>query len=297
MSIDASGKFPERDAVKALRKYGVSAARKITRSRPHVSYLSIASTGSNRNPPLVMLHGVGSSADTWRRLVPHLTVGEIIAPDYRGHGHSGCPAPPYRLDDFVEDTLRLLDECSIISAHFLGFSIGALFAEKLALDYPSRVKSLILLNSIADRTREQEQRSRERLDFLSIHPPAETAPAAAARWFTPAFREAHADLVEAEVGITVDIAHAPYVAAYRVLVENDLIDEVSAISCPTLIMTGELDEGSTPAMSEALHQQINGSKLKILNGVKHYMHFERPEEVARNINDFLELTNAAAAAR
>ncbi|MEO4042133.1 alpha/beta fold hydrolase [Hoeflea sp. CAU 1731] len=241
-----------------------------------------------------MLHGVGSSADTWRRLLPYLHTGTIIAPDYRGHGYSDSPEPPYCLEDFVCDIRRLLDELEIERIDVLGFSIGALFAAKLALNHPSCVKSLILLNSIADRTPEQKIRARERLEFLSTHLPDETAPATAVRWFTPAFLESHDDLVEAEAGITVSTPHAPYASSYRVLVENDLIDEVSGISCPTLIMTGELDEGSTPAMSEALHRQIPGSLLRIIGGVKHYMHFERPEELARHVNEFLKQADTAA---
>ncbi|MFI6450907.1 alpha/beta fold hydrolase [Streptosporangium amethystogenes] len=264
------------------------ATRRVSGSLPRISYLDIpAADSADDAPPLLLLHGVGSSSDTWQRLTPLLDGRRLIAPDYRGHGASETPDPPYDIADFTADALRLLDELGVEHVHVLGFSIGALFAEQLALAAPDRVLSLVLLNSIADRTPEQRARAEARREVIASVPPSETSKASAARWFTPGFIAARPALVRNEVDIVAAVAHAPYASAYAVLVENDPIDVVEAITCPTLIMTGELDEGSTPAMSEALHRRIRGSQLVVVPDVKHYIHIELPEVVADGVNGFL----------
>ena len=63
---------------------------------------------------------------------------------------------------------------------------------------------------------------------------------------------------------------------------------MKSIRCPTLIITGENDEGSTPAMSQALHERITGSELVIVPVVKHYIHVERPEAIASEWSRFVE---------
>lgn len=265
-----------------------TATRRVSGSLPQISYLDVpAADGAGDAPPLLLLHGVGSSSETWQRLTPLLDGRRVIAPDYRGHGASEAPDPPYDIADFTADALRLLDELGVEQVHVLGFSIGALFAEQLALVAPERVLSLVLLNSIADRTPEQRARAEARREVIASTPPSETSKASAARWFTPGFIAQQPALVQSEVDIVAAVAHAPYAASYAVLVENDPIDVVEAITCPTLIITGEFDEGSTPAMSEALHRRIRRSRLVVVPDVKHYIHIELPEIVAAEVNGFL----------
>lgn len=260
-----------------------------TKSTPRINFLDVAADeGSDLSlPPLLLLHGVGSSSRTWDELRPHLRHRRIIAPDYRGHGASEASEPPYELDDFVFDAVRLLDELRVPKVDVVGFSIGALFAEQLQLTHPDRVASIVLLSSIAARTEEERARSSARLSVIETTPPTETAQLSAVRWFSPEFRERRPDLVADEVRIVAGVQHRPYAATYRVLVENDPIDKVHAISCPTLIITGEFDEGSTPRMSERLHDTIPGSELHIIRGSKHYAHIEAAADVAQLINEFL----------
>src|SRR5207253_3798801 len=76
-----------------------------------------------------------------------------------------------------------------------------------------------------------------------------TVGAAVERWFTTEFRERHPDTVERQVQRVLGNDPAGYAAAYRVFAESEVIDELPRISCPTLVMTGEHDVNSTPAMA------------------------------------------------
>ncbi len=256
-----------------------------TRSAPRLAY---SLTGPVDAPCVVLLHGVGSSSDTWGELRRHLDPGfRYLAPDYRGHGASEAGVLPYALDDFVADHFRLLDELGISAAHIVGFSIGAIFAQSIARARPERTRSLVLLNSIGGRTEAERQRALARLEVIRSTPPAAIAEDSLKRWFTPAFLAARPDLAEAERAIVAANVPGPYAASYQVLATTDELGEAHRIKLPTLIVTGELDEGSTPKMSRQLHAAIAGSRLNIRPGLKHYLHIEDAEALGALITDFL----------
>lgn len=264
--------------------------REFSVSTPTLAYLRV---GGTTDEVVVLLHGVGSSASTWSEMLPLIDPRyTVVAPDYRGHGHSDSPAAPYTLDDFVGDLIRLLDELGVAAAHIVGFSIGALFAEATALAHPERVLSLVLLNSIGARTEAEQARSLERLAVIRGTPPAEGAPLSAPRWFTPGFIASNPELVAAEVAIVSETPHLPYASAYEVLATTDLIGQVDAIEQPVLIVTGEFDVGSTPRMSRAVHERIAGSELVVIDGLQHYLHIEVADQLAGLVNIFLDSTPA-----
>jgi pimeloyl-ACP methyl ester carboxylesterase len=257
--------------------------RSYSRSAPRVAYLRRAGDGA----PVLLLHGVGSSASTWRRLLPQLDPAlDVIAPDLRGHGESEGVVDT--VDDFVDDAVRLLDELGLTAVDVVGFSLGAIIAERLAVVHPDRVRSLVLLNSIGDRTDEERERALERLESLRTTRPADSAPRSAARWFTREFIAEDPAAVAEEVAIVAAVRPDAYEAAYRVLATTDLIDQVGAIRCPTLIVTGENDVGSTPRMSRAVHDRVAGSRLTIIDRLRHYLHVEDPRRVAGLVNEFLD---------
>ncbi len=260
------------------------APRQLSDSTPRLAY---AEAGASGGPVVVLLHGVGSSADTWAELVPRLSPGRrYLMPDYRGHGASDAPAGPYVVGDFVEDLVRLLDELGIERVSIVGFSIGAVIGLAFALAEPERVASLVLLNSIAGRTPAELDRARTRLALIRSTPPAELAPASGERWFTDVFRAEHPELVEAELAIVSHVDHSAYAAAYEVLVETDQLERAGEVEVPTLIATGERDLGSTPAMSGQLAARIPDSRFVVVPQLKHYMHIEDAAGIARLVDDF-----------
>lgn len=265
-----------------------SADRHYTASSPTIAYRRVDGTAGQQNELVLLLHGVGSSASTWNELLPLLNPGfTVIAPDYRGHGYSEAPPVPYVIDDYVTDVLRLLDELGVAAAHIVGFSIGAVIAEAVALAAPERISSLVLLNTIGDRTEEERVRALARLEVIRSTDPAEVAVTSAARWFTPAFIESNPELVAGEVGIVSVTDHVPYAASYEVLATTEIIDQLSAIDLPTLIVTGENDVGSTPRMSRAVHEKIARSQMVVVDDLQHYLHIEGAQTIADLINGFI----------
>jgi pimeloyl-ACP methyl ester carboxylesterase len=252
---------------------------------PAIAYLDGGGTGA----PVVFVHGVGSSSATWRDLFAVLPPGgRPIAADLRGHGRSAVVPGPARLADFVADHVRLLNELGLAAVPVVGFSLGALIGQAIALAHPDRTSALVLLNGVGARTAAEQARARDRLEVIRTAPPPEVALASASRWFTESFAAASPAVVASEVAIVSAVDPASYAAAYEVLATGDLIDEVPAITCPVLVVTGQGDVGSTPRMSAEIHARIPGSRLVIVPAMKHYLHREAPAAIAGLIASFLD---------
>src|SRR5262249_56393064 len=96
-------------------------------------------------PPLFLIHGIGASRQSWAGVVPLLKHRyRCISYDLRGHGASPKPAPPYSLDDLVEDLEALRQELGIARAHVMGHSLGGMIGPAYARRYRERVLSLAL---------------------------------------------------------------------------------------------------------------------------------------------------------
>jgi pimeloyl-ACP methyl ester carboxylesterase len=238
---------------------------------------------------VTLIHGVGDSHTAWDEIVAQLPHGlDVIRYDLRGHGASAKPPGPYTLDDFVADHLAVLRGQDLARTHLVGFSLGGMIAQAVAAREPQTVERLVLLGSVAGRTEEERERVLARLAIVESGGPEATAQVSGSRWFSDEFAAAHPDVVEAQLRRLAANDPAAYRAAYRVLATNDLIEEVSAIVAPTLVMTGEFDVGSPPHMSHRLAERIPGARAEILTGQRHSILRERPEVIAAAIGAFVD---------
>jgi pimeloyl-ACP methyl ester carboxylesterase len=98
-------------------------------------------------PPLVLVHGSGTSASTWAPLMPHLGTHRLIALDLPGFGLSDAFDYSGRSlrSHAVAQLTSLLDALGLERVPVVGTSLGAMWALCLALDAPSRVTAVAAL--------------------------------------------------------------------------------------------------------------------------------------------------------
>lgn len=101
--------------------------------------------GDPEAPPILLLHGITSSAATWAWIVPHL-VGEhrVVRLDLRGHGRSGRTPGAYRFPDYVADATAVAEEVLGRPAVVVGHSLGGGTAAALAQTRPELVRGVVL---------------------------------------------------------------------------------------------------------------------------------------------------------
>ncbi|WP_144578922.1 alpha/beta fold hydrolase [Agrobacterium sp. DE0009] len=244
--------------------------------------------------PLICIHGVGSYKEAWEGVVDGLMKDfTILTFDLRGHGESSRIKGRYEIEDFVREVIALADHVGFKTFSLAGFSLGGLIAQKLVLTHQERVDHLILLSTVAGRTQEERDRVAGRLAALMAGQPGSHYDASLSRWLTEEFQKNNPDKIARLRARNAENDPDCYAAAYRVLAETDLGEELSQIGVPTLIATGEDDSGSNPRMADFIHDRIANSELRILQGLRHSILTEAPDLVASIMRDFLNKTRKA----
>ncbi len=239
--------------------------------------------------PVMLIHGVGADSSSWDEIAPGLAQRfRVLRLDLRGHGRSGRIEGDCTLDDFVRDLLDVMDAAGVDKAHVVGFSLGGLIAQGIALSHPDRVDRLALISAVAGRTEEERAKVRARLEILRNEGIAAITAAAQERWFTPGFVQAHPEKVRDRMEQLKHNDPDSYKAAYTVFSMSDLGERLHDIRHRTLIVTGEHDVGSNTRMARYMHDQISDSELRILPGLRHSVLTEAPEQTGTLLIQFLE---------
>jgi pimeloyl-ACP methyl ester carboxylesterase len=227
-----------------------------------------------RGPAVMFLHGVGLDREMWRRC--HAGIRDthrVVLADLPGHGASPPAPPDVTLGDLAAEVAEAVTE----PVHLVGFSLGALVAAELALAAPDRVRSLTLVNSVANRSGEERAAVRERLRTAGDAFEAGVE-RSLDRWFSPSWTLEEPELREQIRATLLGTDRPSYLACYRVFAEADaeLWPRLPALSAPTLAITGSDDSGSTPAMTRALAARVPGATAVVVDGVRHLLPLERP---------------------
>ena len=110
------------------------------------------------------------------------------------------------------------------------------------------------------------------------------------RWFDASFKEQFPDRVEAIRRKLLANNLKAYTDAYAALVEADAIvqDALKQVRCPALVLAGENDPGSTPAIARRMADDLEHAELAILPGLHHLASWEAPETVNGILSGFLK---------
>jgi 3-oxoadipate enol-lactonase len=239
-----------------------------------------------RGPALVLVNALGTTTVIWEALLESLAFqGPVLLFDQRGHGLSELGEAPYTIDVLAADTLDLIDALGFESAVVCGLSVGGLTAQRLAALAPERVRGLILCGTAARiGTREGWQ---ARIDQVRAGGLTGLLDAVLERWLSPSFRAACPELTRA-LRCLLERAYVPgYLATLHALREADLTEQTRRLRLPTLVVSGELDEATTPEDGRRLAASIPGARFELLAGAAHLLPVERPRELGRLIDVFM----------
>ena len=238
--------------------------------------------------PLVLIHGVGLDHAMWQSVVAALPHRRTITYDMIGHGAATKPAGPYSLSMFV-DQLSMIVEAFDDEVDLVGFSMGALVAEGLAMSAEgTRIRRMVLLNGVHQRSYAERKAIIDRVAEVRSGGFAATIEPALERWFTPTFRREHPTEVAKVRQRLLDNDVRAYADAYEVFAtaDEEVSSRVSEISSAILVATGSDDQRSTPAMAAALADSLPNGRSMMLPGLRHLTPIEAPALVAAMIDEF-----------
>ena len=245
---------------------------------------------SGSGPPVVLLHGVGLDQTVWAYQVEALAAShQVITYDLLGHGRSAPVPVDARLADWRRQLESVIQHLAIEKFSLVGFSFGGLIAQAYAARHAKMIDKFVLMSTVYGRNETERASVLARLEIARREGPSAIIPAALSRWFSPAFAGANPDIMQKYEAMLRSNDAASFLSAYRCFAtaDEELGGALSGYPGPALVITGELDMGSTPAMAQKLAGTIPGAECIIVREGRHMLPVERAGEVNSILQQFL----------
>lgn len=241
-----------------------------------------------RGEAVLLAHAIGCDRRMWDDLAAALAGRwRIVAIDARGHGKSPLPARPWSLEDMADDAARVLDRLGIASAHWVGLSMGGMVGQAFALRHAGRLGKLVLANTTSSYGADGRTMWNNRIRLITEGGLAAIRDMVTARYFSEAFIAAHRNVVDGVMGRFMETPAEGYLGCSEAIRELEYTAALPRIQAPTLVIAGELDQGTTPAMARVIANAIPGARLSIIPGASHLSAVEKPAEFNALVTDFL----------
>jgi 3-oxoadipate enol-lactonase len=244
---------------------------------------------SPARPRIALIHSLALDRSIWDGVVPLLTQhADVLTYDCRGHGRSGRPKMKFTPELFAADLARLLDHVNWPRVTLAGCSMGGCVAQAFAGTYPDRVPALALIDTTAWYGPTAPKDWRERAATAATKGFQALSAFQATRWVSDAFREAHPQLVRANLDVFLANDIDCYTATCEMLGDADLRHYQSSLRMPTSVVVGEEDYATPVAMSEQIQKALPDATLSVLPKVRHLTPIECPAAIAEKILALIE---------
>jgi 3-oxoadipate enol-lactonase len=251
--------------------------------------LSLAHDEAGTGPAVVFIHGHPFNRTMWRPQITALSAQfRILAPDLPGYGDSPGRGPKVTMRQFAQSIVELLDETDVSEAAVVGLSMGGLIAMELGLNWPERIRAVVLAATTAapvtEAEAEQRRRTAEQIERDGI---LDVALDMASKLFGPRARR-DPDVVEPVVSMMLHSPPEGAAAALRGRAERpDYSKLLAHLSVPALVIAGDHD----PYADEAIVAQLVGAlpepEVVRMPGVGHMPNLEETGAFNEAVSDFV----------
>lgn len=261
----------------------------LTNSAPRLFYtVTEPRNGQAPHRTFLLSHALGCDVTMWDELVAHLSAEHrVVCYDQRGHGRSEAPAGPYTMAELADNAARLIDELNLGAITWIGLSMGGMIGQELALRHPTKVQALVLANTTSYYPDEARTGWDQRIATIAQDGLASIVDGAMLRWFHDGFRATQPNTVAYWKQRVLACSQDGYIACCHAIRDMDTTARLSTIGVPTLVIAGELDLGTPPAMARAIAHHIPGAQLAILPQTSHLSVLEQPAAFIHTVDQWL----------
>lgn len=242
--------------------------------------------------PLIFLNGLAGDHQYWmgqlRALSKHF---RCLALDNRDTGQSSYASASYTIPDLADDVAGFMEQLSLPAAHIVGLSLGGMIAQEIALRHPARVRSLLLVGTVAkadawfsatlDAYGCIRRQVRDTSEFFQVLLP----------WLVSHRYFEHPERVEWLKALLAQNPHPQksegFFRQFEAIRGHDAVGRLRSITCPVLIAAGEDDSIAPPRYSRQLAAHLPQARLEIMAGIGHAPPIEDPRGFNRLIEGFL----------
>jgi 3-oxoadipate enol-lactonase len=245
--------------------------------------------------PLLLIMGLSYASNMWHRTRPFLAQSfRTIAFDNRGVGQSDVPPGVYPIALMASDAAAVLDAAGVTSAHVFGVSMGGMIAQEFALQYPQRVRSLILGCTNAGGSHVVGAAP----EVLQILTRQGMTPQESNETMIPFIYDATTPRARIDEDMTLRMKWYPtpqgYMGQLQGIIQWEAYSRIAQITAPTLIIHGETDQLIPVANAPLIAERIAGAKLALIPHASHIFETDQPGVSIRLITEFLAAQQARA---
>jgi pimeloyl-ACP methyl ester carboxylesterase len=250
--------------------------------------LTAVRTGEGRD--LVILHSLLADRHAFDPVLLALAAKHRVTLINLPGFHGSQPAPLALMDAYVAAIEDGFDEFGIgEEAVLIGNGFGGTVALAFGIAHPERLSKLIVSDAAACFPPEGRQAFAAMAQKVADSGLAAVAEIAARRVHSPAYLKAHPEAVETRKQVLLGIDPKAFQAACKILQETDLTPLLHHLRVPTLVVCGELDQATPPALNRAIVEKVAGSRYVELPGCGHCPPLEQPDEFLAAIKTFIDL--------
>ena len=236
---------------------------------------------SSSRPPVILIHGAGSSHLSWPAEIRRLRDISVYAIDLPGHGKSSGTAY-HRVSGYQPALMEFLAQLEINKAVLVGHSLGAAIALQFALDQPQHVAGLVCISAAA--SFQIDPTLIELFRFSQVQPRALEL---LALYFAP--QHGKSDWYPKLQKSLPTIRNTLWFADLRASEHFDLRSKLSQINTPTLVLSGEEDPLVPISSAAYLTRQLPNGRLVSYPHHGHMLMLEDPVMVAGEVQRFYEI--------
>jgi 2-hydroxy-6-oxonona-2,4-dienedioate hydrolase len=251
--------------------------------------------GNKSDPAVVLLHGTGAN---WEIFSPNIAAisnqFHCLTLDLLGHGLTDKPAGAREIADYIQHLVGFLDLMGVKKASFIGTSLGAWIAARMALQYPERVEKIVLLSPGGLAADLPTMQSISSVRKKAVEDPSWDNIAAVLKSVIFKAHNVTPDMVAVRQAIyqqpSMRAAMASILALQDPIIRaRNLIsrEEFSSITCPTLVIASSDDVDVFVSSAYTLGELIPGAQLIEMQGVGHMPQFEDPSTFNQHALAFL----------
>lgn len=233
--------------------------------------------------PLLMIMAYGGAMDIWPpELISELAkTRKLILFDNRGAGSSSANDKPFSMQLFAQDALGLMDALKIEKADLLGWSMGSLIAQEMALAKPEKVGKLVLFGSALNNA--DIMKALGGMDKM-------TPETFVAQLFPAAWAEKNPEMIKSLPMLAKPIDPAIVKRQRKALEEwRGTASQLAKLDKDVLLIVGEADQITPAAQSLAMAQKIKGAWVARFKAAAHWLMYQNPKDFAQTVQAFLEI--------
>jgi len=256
--------------------------------KAHINGIEMHYEVSGSGPWLTLSHSLAANTAMWdaqmQALNQHFTV---LRYDIRGHGQTQATPGPYTLNQLSDDVHALLVHLGVQSTHWIGLSLGGMIGQTFAIQHPEMLGHAVIADSSGRGAPNAASMWGDRAKLALSQGMSPLVEPTLQRWFTQDYREKNL-AVMAQIGqMIVSTPPEGYAGCCGAISGLNTLDQLRDLRSPCLVMVGEQDMGTPPAMSELIHQHWPASSYVVLQNAAHISNIEQAQAFTDAVMKFL----------